>query len=69
MMNAASKAGYNKEQIEAETGRPLGGAAADPTRAAGAAAGPARVSSQSDYTRLPPGAEYIAPDGSIRRKP
>lgn len=30
--------------------------------------GPARVTAQSEYQSLPPGAEYIAPDGSLRRK-
>lgn len=29
---------------------------------------PAKVSSESDYNALPKGAEYIAPDGSTRRK-
>jgi hypothetical protein len=30
--------------------------------------GPARVSSDADYNALPKGAEYMAPDGSLRRK-
>lgn len=31
-------------------------------------AGPAQVKSAADYNALPPGAEYTAPDGTVRRK-
>lgn len=34
-----------------------------------AAPAPMRVSSQADYQRLPSGSVFIAPDGSVRRKP
>jgi len=36
--------------------------------ASGGAAQPARVRTPDDYARLPSGATYIAPDGSVRRK-
>ncbi len=32
------------------------------------ATGPARISSEADYAKLPKGAQYMAPDGSIRTK-
>lgn len=35
---------------------------------AAAPAGPVRISSDAEYNALPPGATYIAPDGSMRRK-
>lgn len=37
--------------------------------AEGMAGGPVRLASKDDYDRLPHGTEYIAPDGSHRRKP
>ena len=39
----------------------------DPMRAAPEASLP-RITSDADYQALPPGAEYVAPDGSVRRK-
>ncbi len=38
-------------------------------RGGGAAAGPVTVKSDAEYNALPSGAEFIAPDGSHRRKP
>ena len=35
----------------------------------GATSGPVKINSDSDYANLPSGAEFIAPDGSHRRKP
>jgi len=32
-------------------------------------AGPKQIKSDADYAALPSGAEFIAPDGSHRRKP
>lgn len=46
-----------------------GGAAAGGKPAAAPSQGPARVASDADYNALPSGAEFIAPDGSRRRKP
>lgn len=40
----------------------------DPLTGQPAAAGPARVQSQQEYQALPPGTQYVAPDGSIRVK-
>lgn len=37
--------------------------------AVGAQAGPAQIKSDADFNALPSGAEFIAPDGSRRRKP
>lgn len=37
--------------------------------AGGPGGGPARISGDADYNALPSGAEFIAPDGSRRRKP
>lgn len=58
--------------IHAEARR--GGARTDPRPYFGIsgsqqAAGPARIRSRQQYERLASGAEYIAPDGSRRRKP
>lgn len=44
-------------------------AAAPRAPAAPAAAGPVRITGDADYARLPSGAEFIAPDGTKRRKP
>jgi len=42
-----------------------GGQASTPAQAGG----PVRVSSEEEYMALPKDAEFIAPDGSVRRKP
>ena len=47
----------------------LGGAAPQPQPAPGAARQPVKIASDADYNALPSGAEFIAPDGSRRRKP
>ncbi|MBS0368870.1 MAG: hypothetical protein JSS57_06680, partial [Proteobacteria bacterium] len=75
---------YREAQIEAtqaRAGASQASAAASRARAArpassggrsgGAtpAAAPMRVSSQADYQRLPSGSVFVAPDGSVRRKP
>ena len=30
--------------------------------------GPAKISTQEEYNKLPPGALYVHPDGTVRRK-
>lgn len=47
----------------------LGGAQPQPQPAPGAARQPVKIASDADYNALPSGAEFIAPDGSRRRKP
>lgn len=40
----------------------------NPTQIMGGDSSAVRVSSRAEYESLPPGAQYIAPDGSVRRK-
>lgn len=51
------------------------GSGADPSRVVldlgfdqQAGAAPPRVTTEADYNALPPGSQYVAPDGSVRRK-
>jgi hypothetical protein len=72
---------YNREQIEAETGRAVpqaGGASGEWTPAKGgkppsvaskAVPGVAQVTSPADVEKLPSGALFTGPDGKTRRKP
>ena len=46
-----------------------GGAPANPPQPAAPAGGPPRISSDAEFDALPSGTEFIAPDGSTRRKP
>ncbi len=69
MMNMAVAAGYNREQVEAATGRPIPGGSGAASNTPGAKPnGAVRITSQQQRDSLPPGTEYIAPDGSIMRK-
>jgi hypothetical protein len=61
--------GYNAERINSIAGRDV-----SPPKTAGGAGGgwdkePARPKTKADFDKLPSGAEFIAPDGSLRRKP
>jgi len=58
------KTGKHGDHVHVEPGPALG----RQIRSRGGSA-PARVASKQQYDRLPSGAEYIAPDGSRRRKP
>lgn len=66
LTTSSAKAGYNKDQIEALTGRPIGAKPAQPTPPAGA---PAAIKSDAEYNALPSGTEFVGPDGKKRRKP
>jgi hypothetical protein len=61
--------GYNAERISSIAGRDV-----SPPKTAGGAGGgrdkePARPKTKAEFDKLPSGAEFIAPDGSLRRKP
>lgn len=67
-------AGYDKDAVEGALGMSL----EDITGAEGptpqdyvtkSAGGPARIKSDADYDALPSGSEFVAPDGTRRRKP
>ena len=60
---AAINAGMSPQQMVAAE-RANGGVAGAP-----AAGGPARISGDEEYNALPSGAQFIGPDGKIRRKP
>lgn len=55
-----------QEQALAKSGGATPPASAD---GAGGQGAPARIQTEQDYMNLPSGAEFIAPDGSVRRKP
>ena len=58
--------------IDPHTGRIAGQAVTAPTRGASAApakSAPVRISGDADYARLASGAQFIGPDGQLRRKP
>lgn len=60
----------NVALIRSNFGQPeLDMSAFDTQPAAANLGGPKRVANDADYNALPPGATYIAPDGSTRRKP
>lgn len=59
------KTGRHNDHVHVEPGPRLGAQ----IRGGGARGGPVKVASKQQYDRLPSGAEYIAPDGSRRRKP
>lgn len=62
----AEGAGVKPEDVVLDIG--LGGLLVDPSGVPGVA-GPAQVQSDADYEALPPGAEFIDPEGKRRRKP
>lgn len=45
------------------------GATAQPAPAAPSGGGPVQITNDADYDDLPSGTEFIAPDGTVRRKP
>ena len=61
----ATRRGINPANVFQATGDVPGGGQPAPPKPA---AGPVKVSTDADYAKLPSGAEYIAPDGSHRRK-
>lgn len=72
---ALAAGGYSTQQIEEAMGLPLGGASgttpavgAAPAAPGSSAPAPTRIRSAADYEVLPPGAEYIDPNGNRRRK-
>jgi hypothetical protein len=65
---AAIEAGMSPAQIVAqEQALMRSGGSAPPIRATGN--GPARIQTEQDYMNLPRGAEFIDPNGDVRRKP
>ena len=52
-----------------ELANPLDGFGSQTRRRPQATSGTARIQTEEDYMNLPSGAEFIAPDGSVRRKP
>ncbi|CAE6826929.1 hypothetical protein R20943_06447 [Paraburkholderia aspalathi] len=64
--SAQAKAGLAQLKKEAET---TISASRREVRTSASGGAPVRVSSDAEYNNLPSGAEFIAPDGSHRRKP
>lgn len=69
MQEAANKRASYSEGIQAAAQRGAGVGAAQSEKTPAPTSGPVRVASDADYSKLPSGTEFIAPDGSHRRKP